>query len=93
MAPSGVSSPTDTTEGPQHGGRCGNDSGGGTVDISGGICGRGSDGGTVDISGGRGGGGGSGCDSGDDKPESVPAAASVGGSSSKRVVLDLPPPR
>jgi hypothetical protein len=79
MTPSGVSSPTDTAEGPQDigsgGTRCGGDSGGGTVEISGGICG------------GRGGGGD--CD---EKPESVPAA-SVGGSSSKRVVLDLPPPR
>jgi hypothetical protein len=80
MTPSGVSSPTDTAEGPQDGGtvdnsvgRCGGDSGGATVDISGRKCG--------------------GSSSGDDKPESVPAAASVGGSSSKRVVLDLPPPR
>ncbi len=73
MTPSGVSSPTDTAEGPQHisGGICGGDSGGANVDNSGGIC------------------GGGGCD---DKPESV-LAASVGGSSSKRVVLDLPPPR
>jgi hypothetical protein len=93
MTPSGVSSPTDTAEGPQDGGRCGGDSGGGTVDNSGGMFGGDSGGATVDISGGKFGGRGSGCDSGDDKPESVPAAASVGGSSSKRVVLDLPPPR
>jgi hypothetical protein len=90
MTPSGVSSPADTAEGPQDGG---GDSGGGTVGISGGRCGGDSGGATVDISGGKGGGRGSGCGSGDDKPESVPAAASVGGSSSKRVVLDLPAPR
>ncbi len=97
MTPSGVSSPTDTAESPQDGGRYGGDSngvdsGGATVDISAGRCGGDSGGATVDISGGKGGGRGSGCDSGDDKLESVPAA-SVGGSSSKRVVLDLPPPR
>jgi hypothetical protein len=85
MTPSGVSSPTDTAEGPQHGG---GDSGGGTADMSGGRCGGDSGGATGDISGGRG----SRCDNGDDKPESVPAAT-IGGSSSKRVVLDLPPPR
>jgi hypothetical protein len=86
MAPSGVSSPTDIAEGPQDGG---GDSGGGTADISGGRCGGDSGGATVDISDGKCGGSSS---SGDDKLESVPAA-SVGGSSSKRVVLDLPPPR
>jgi hypothetical protein len=104
MTPSGVSSPADNTEGPQLGGRCGGARGGGTVDNSGGRCGGDSGDGTVDNSGGRCGGdsgdgtvdnsGGKcgGSSSGDDKPESVPAA-SVGGSSSKRVVLDLPPPR
>ncbi len=81
MTPSGVSSPTDTAEGPP-------DGGGGTVDNNGGRCGVDSGGATVDISGGKCGG----SSSGDDKPESVPAA-SVGGSSNKRVVLDLPPPR
>jgi hypothetical protein len=88
MTPSGVSSPTE--DGGSGRARCGGDSGGATVGISGGDSSGGNSGDTtVDISGGKCGGAGS----GDDKPESIPAAASVGGSSSKRVVLDLPPPR